>query len=133
VPELLVEAGCGGVADVCPVFLPTRQVADPLHLHPQPERKRVIMQRKMDLLERAHGLLCNAPSDNTGAEEGDAWRRLRTEWIARYGHLIKDQQAKEHNRRVAIGNNAIEEYESRQPKPLTWGGIEVEPDSADIR
>jgi hypothetical protein len=69
------------------------------------------MKRKMALLEQAHGLLCNAPSDNTSAEDGDTWRRLRAEWIARWEHVIRDQQAKEHNQRIAIGNEAIDNYQ----------------------
>jgi hypothetical protein len=72
------------------------------------------MKRKMDLLERAHGLLCNVPSDNTSAEQGEEWNKLRADWIRRWEHLIADQQTKEHNARVAVGNEAITDYQERE-------------------
>lgn len=68
------------------------------------------MKRKMALLEQAHGLLCNVPSDGTSAEDGDMWRKLRAEWIERWFHVIGDHATKHHNKRIQIGNEAIEKY-----------------------
>ena len=81
------------------------------------------MKRKMSLLEQAHGLLCNAPTDGTSAETGDEWRRLRDDWICRWAHLIADQQTKEHNARIQVRNEAIADYEQRssaayEPEPI---------------
>lgn len=72
------------------------------------------MKRKMALLEQAHGLLCNVPGDGGSAEDGEQWRKLRQEWIDRWYHLIKDQQTKEHNRHISIGNDAITEFEAKR-------------------
>lgn len=71
----------------------------------------------MALLEQAHGLLCNAPGEGGAAAEAAEWRRLRTDWIDRWVHVIRDQQTKDHNRRVSIGNTAIIEYEERRSTP----------------
>lgn len=65
------------------------------------------MQRKMDLLEQAHGLLCNAPGAGGAEHDHDTWLKLRAEWIDRWTHVIKDQQTKRHNARIAIGNAAV--------------------------
>jgi hypothetical protein len=69
------------------------------------------VKRKMALLEQAHGLLCNAPGDGGSAEDGEEWHRQRAEWIERWTHVIRDQRTKEHNARVAIGNEAIARYD----------------------
>lgn len=81
------------------------------------------MKRKMALLEQAHGLLCNAISDSTSAEDGETWLRLRAEWIARWEHVIRDQQSKEHNARVAVGNEAIGNYEAGGRAPITGPAV----------
>lgn len=71
-------------------------------------------ERKMQMLERAHGLLCNVPSDGSSAEEGNEWRRLNQEWIDEWFHVIKAHQTKHQNARTAIGNEAIAEFEASQ-------------------
>ncbi len=71
------------------------------------------MKRKMALLEQAHGLLCNTPSDGTSAEEGDLWRNKRAEWIDRWTHVIRDHATKHHNKRIRIGNEAITDYQHK--------------------
>ena len=72
------------------------------------------MNRKMDLLERAHGLLCNAPGEGGADHDLDAWRTLRAEWIERWHHVIRDHATKHHNKRVHIGNEAISGYNDRR-------------------
>jgi hypothetical protein len=81
------------------------------------------MQRKMDLLEQAHGLLCNAPGAGGAEHDHEAWLKLRAEWIERWSHVIKDQQTKRHNVRIAIGNAAItasEEAHRGEHVPADW-------------
>lgn len=84
------------------------------------------MKRKMALLEQAHGLLCNAPSDATSAEDGERWVKLRSEWIARWEHVIRDQRTKEHNRRIAVGNDAIDAFQRRAAR----SGVELRANDA---
>lgn len=74
------------------------------------------MNRKMDLLERAHGLLCNIPGDGGSAEDGEQWHKLRAEWIERWVHVIRDQQIKHHNKQVRIGNDAITAYQEKSTR-----------------
>lgn len=60
------------------------------------------MRAKMDLLEAAHGLLCNKPTDGMSAEESEEWHSAFRKWTSRYEALLTVDASKRENKRTQI-------------------------------
>lgn len=63
-------------------------------------------ERKMNLLETAHGLLCNAAQ-----HESEDWKTAFRDWMSDYESALRHHRTKRHNKRIAVGNEAITKYE----------------------
>lgn len=68
---------------------------------------------KMDLLEQAMALLANAPQSAFFGIEEQQWSRLRKDWMEEYAAALRHHITKQKNKRTAIGNAAVEEYQKK--------------------